>query len=227
MTKFSLLAITLATAIAFLIASAPCRAQAPQDQPQDHSCTISGAGSYVAPSGTDGHDFSSGWGVQAGVGFAVTHRAEPGHGAVLYIGTNYMYDRLDATATALDAAKTSDPAHLMNATSAHGSFSALTLDPTLRYSMNIRTSVYALGGFGWFRRGVGFSGANPGSLTDSSGSSLERLASDSGVFDAGAGVNFGLTPRGGVMLYAEVRVYRGLAVNNATTLVPLSAGIRW
>jgi hypothetical protein len=29
------------------------------------------------------------------------------------------------------------------------------------------------------------------------------------------------------MFYAEARFLRGLAVNNASTLVPLSAGVRW
>jgi hypothetical protein len=136
-----------------------------------------------------------------------------------------MYDRLPATSNALMNAIKGDTA--LTGSSAHGSFDATTLDPTVRYLFNRRTSVYLVGGFGWLRRGVAFKGANPASLTMSNGLTLSRVATDSGVFDFGGGVNFGLTRNGGVMLYAEARVYRGLAVNSGTTLVPLSIGLRW
>jgi hypothetical protein len=29
------------------------------------------------------------------------------------------------------------------------------------------------------------------------------------------------------MVYLEARVYHGLAINNGTTLVPVSVGVRW
>jgi hypothetical protein len=198
-----------------------------QDQPQDHSCTLNVAGAFVSPFGKDGNNFATGWGFQAGGGFAVSRAVEPGHGVDFFITANFMYDRLNATSTALTQAKAADITQLGSATAAHGSFSSLTLDPTVRYPVNLRTSLYLSGGFGWFRRGVGFSGANPATLTQSSGITLDRLAANSGVFDVGGGVNFGLTRKGGVMLYAEARVYRGLAVNSGTTLLPVSVGVRW
>jgi hypothetical protein len=146
----------------------------------------------------------------------------------LYITASFMYDRLAATAPALAQATSGGATNpLSSATSAHGSFYATTFDPTVRYVINRRTSLYLLGGFGWFRRGVDFNGPKPSTLIQSGGSTLEKLSADSGAFDLGGGVNFGLAHNGGLMVYLEVRVYRGLAVNNATTLLPLSVGLRW
>jgi hypothetical protein len=209
---------------ALLLLTIDCHAQ---DPPQDHSCTVNVAGAADIPSGKDGKNFSTGWGFQAGGGFAVTAPLEPRHGINLYITGNFMYGRFNATSDALSQAKAANTMQLGPATSAHGSFSAATLDPAVRYPISIRTSLYLLGGFGWFRRGVGFNGANSSTLTQSSGITLDRLTANSGVFDFGGGVNVGLTRRGGLMLYVEARVYRGVAVNSGTTLLPLSLGVRW
>jgi hypothetical protein len=192
-----------------------------QDQPQDHSCTVNAAGEFVNPFGKDGNNFNSGWGIQAGGGFAVLSPAEPGRGRSLYITANYIYERLNATSMALSAA------NVTSANSAHVGFSAVTLDPTVRFPVNLQVGLYLSGGFGWLRRGVGFNGPNPATLTQSSSPTLEKLAANSGVFDLGGGINFGLSHRGGLMSYAEVRVYRGVAINSGTTLLPLSVGIRW
>lgn len=207
-----------------LFLAVDCDAQEPE---QDHSCTIDAAGAFAIPAGQDGRNFDDGWGFQAGGGFAVSRQAEPDRGNRYYITANFMYEKFRATAATLEAAKNSNPMQLANAVSAHGAFSTVTLDPTVRYAFNRRFSVYGLGGFGWLRRGVGFNGANPATLLQSNGVSLDRLASNSGVFDFGGGVNFGLSKNGGLMLLAEARMYRGLAVNGGTTLVPLSLGIRW
>ena len=153
--------------------------------------------------------------------------AEPGHGNDYFITANFMYEKFSATAAALLTAQKLNPTQLANATSAHGNFSAVTLDPTVRHPFNRRFSLYALGGFGWFRRGVGFNGANPATLIQSNGATLDRLAASSGVFDIGGGANIGLSKNGGIMLFAEARIYRGLAINSGTTLVPLSFGVRW
>jgi len=220
--KRSRYAVAAFTALLFLIAI-DCHAQ---EGHQGHSCTVDAAGSVVFPKGEDGHNFGNGWGLQAGGGFAVT-RVPKSHGASLFITANYMHEQLIATAAALAAAKTANPSQLANATSAHGVFSAVSLDPTVRFALDTRLSFYGSGGFGWFRRSVGFQGANPATLLESSGVSLDRLASNSGAFDLGGGANFGLTKGGGLMLFAEMRVYHGTAINKGTTLVPLSFGIRW
>jgi hypothetical protein len=213
-------------AVAFiLLGTIRCAAQAPAE---DHSCTLNAAGGFAAPFGKDGSNFNTGGiGFQAGGGFAVTPSVKPLKGVVLFLTANYAYDRLQATAAALLEAQKAGPTQLTGATSAHGSFSAVTFDPTLRYPLTRRTSLYLSGGFGWFRREVSFNGANPGALLAPGSVSLDRAATNSGAIDAGGGVNFGLTPRGGVMFYAEARIYRGLAVNSGTTLVPLSFGVRW
>jgi hypothetical protein len=219
--------IAVASAILFLL-TIDCPAQAvPVDKAQDQSCTVNAAGGSVWPSGNDGDNFNLGWGFQAGGGFAVTHPVEPRRGVQLFITANYMYAKLNATNKALAAAIAVDPSQLASAKAAHGSFSAVTLDPSMRYPLSIRTSLYLSGGFGWFRRGIGFSGANPANLLHSAPSSLDRLASNSGVFDLGGGVNRSLTHTGGLMLYGEVRVYHGAAVNSSTTLVPVTVGLRW
>lgn len=205
--------------VAFALVSTQCHAQ---DAPQDHSCSVNVGGAFVTPFGSDGKNFNTGWGFQGGLGFAVTRPVEPRHGVRLYLLFDYMYDRLDATSAALTAAHGA-----ASATAAHGSFSAVTFDPTLRFPVSPRASLYLSGGFGWFRRGVRFNSANPATLTQPAGFTLERLAVNSGAFDAGGGVNFGLTRNGGVMLYAEGRVYRGFAVNGGTTLLPLTFGVRW
>jgi hypothetical protein len=194
---------------------------------QDHSCTVSIGGGGVWPSGKDGNNFNSGWNLQAGGGFAVTKAVKPRHGAQLFITANYMYSRLDATTAALAAAISDNPVQLAKATAAHGSFSAVTVDPTARFPLNRRISVYGSGGFGWFRRSVGFSGANPANLIQPSSATLDRVASNSGAFDVGGGANIGLTKNGGLMFYVEGRLYQGAAINSTTRLFPISGGIRW
>jgi len=215
--------VILTVAVALLAGVVNCCAQAER---QDHSCTLDAAGSFTFPKGPDGGNFGNGWGLMAGGGFAVS-RAPERHGARYYITANYAYEQLKATSAALAVAIKTNPTELMNATSAHGSFSAVTIDPSVRISLNQRISLNGSGGFGWFRRGVNFQGANSASLLQASGNSLDRLGSDSGVFDVGGGVNFGLKKDGGLMLFAEIRAYRGMAVNRETTLWPASLGVRW
>jgi len=215
-------AIVTVVGLLFLLAI-DCRAQ---EQRQDHTCTVGVAGAFALPKGEDGGNFNSGWGLQAGGGFAVLRTAER-RGSSVYITGNFMYEKFGATAAALEVAKNLNPTQLANATSAHGAFTTVTLDPTVRYALNRRFSVYGSGGFGWLRRAVGFNGANPATLLQSSGVTLDRLHSNSGVFDLGGGANFGLRKNGGLMVFTEIRVYRGLAINNGSTLLPLSLGIRW
>lgn len=198
-----------------------------QDKFPDHSCTVNAGGGVAWPFGDDGKNFNGGWGLQVGGGFAVTHPVEPRHGAQLFLDANFMYARLNATAQALAAAIALDPSQLGTAKSARGSFYAVTVDPTVRFPISRGFGVYASGGFGWFRRSIGFNGANPANLLHASASSLERLSSDSGVFDLGGGMNFSLTHNGGLMVYTKMRVYHGAAVNSSTTLLPLFAGVRW
>lgn len=215
----------LAVAVALLqLTATHCAAQ---EARQDHTCTVDAAGILAIPEGSDGQNFDrAGWGFQAGGGFAVTPPPRLGSGWQWYVTSNYLYDRFKANAHALALAVAANP-QLQNATAAHGDFSSVTLDVNPRLEFRGRYSVYAIGGFGWLRRGVNFNGANPGTLLQSSGPSLDRLSSNSGVFDLGVGINTKPRIFHGLMLFGEVRVYRGLAVNNGSTLVPISLGVRW
>jgi hypothetical protein len=220
--KYLLCAILVLAALPSILAI-DCRAQ----DRLDHSCTVDAAGSFVLPKGDDGRNFDAvGWGVRAGGGFAVW-RSTSHRGLGVYIAANFMYERSKATGEALAQAKTTNSKQLANATSAHGAFTAVTIDPTVRYAFTRRFGVYASGGFGWLRRGIGFNSANPGTLLNPNGASLDRQASNSGVFDFGAGVNFRPRKSHGFAIFAECRVYRGVAINSTSALVPISAGIRW
>lgn len=198
-----------------------------QESVRDHSCTVGAAGIFVTPEGEDRQNFNhGGWGFQAGGGFAITRQAEPNHGHVWYLTFNYLYDKFRVRKSALSEAIAKE-SQLADATSAHGSFSAITFDPTFRWTLNRRTSLYWSGGFGWLHRGIGFNGVStvPPLLPNSS--SLGSVASNSGVFDFGMGINYAPRRFRGVMLFTEGRVYHGTAINSGSTLVPVSVGVRW
>jgi len=197
-----------------------------QEGRQDHTCTVDGSGSFAVAKGQDGHNFESGWGVRTGGGFAFTPIPRR-QGFSGYLTANYMYEQLGATTAALNNAKMLNPTQLSTATSARGSFSAVTIDPIVRFAVSRRLGFYGSGGFGWFRRGVVFNGANPANLIQSSSTSLDRLASNSGAFDLGGGANIGMTRNGGLMIFTEIRLYKGAAINSGTKLLPLSVGVRW
>jgi hypothetical protein len=193
----------------------------------DHSCTLSAAGTFVTPEGEDRQNFNhGGWGFQAGGGFRVTHKSEQREGHAWYLTGNYQFAKFRARAAALAAAISQDPA-LAAAKSAHGEFSAITIDPTFRLRVERHYSLYLGGGFGWLHRGIGFNGANPGPGLLPGGNTLLREASNSGVFDFGVGGNFAPRAFHGVMLFLEARVYHGTAINSGSTLVPISIGVRW
>jgi hypothetical protein len=198
-----------------------------QELLQDHSCTVDAAGIFSIPEGQDRQNFNhGGWGFQGGGGFAVTRQAEPSRGYTWFVTGNYLYNKFRVRSSALAEAVSKEP-ELSGATSAHGSFSAVTLDPTFRVIPNSRYSLYWSGGFGWLGRGIGFNGVSAIPPLLPSGSSLFRVASNSGVFDFGMGINFAPRSFHGVMPFAEARVYHGTAINSGSTLVPISVGVRW
>jgi hypothetical protein len=198
-----------------------------QDAVHDHSCTIDAAGIFATPEGKDRQNFNhGGWGLQAGGGFAIARAAESNHGHTWYITTNYLFDKFRVRKSALDETIAKEP-QLAAATSAHGSFSAVTLDPTFRLILNRHSSLYWSGGFGWLHRGIGFNGLSMAPPLLPGSSSLGGYVSNSGVFDFGMGINFAPTTFHGVMLFTEGRVYHGTAINSGSTLVPISIGVRW
>lgn len=224
------------TGAMLIITVVACRAQRVSEETgQDHWYTVSFAGGATWPSGKEGDNFNRGWGLQAGGGFLFADQRrvdDPGRKVLLGFTANYMYARLDATSKALGQITGGTTAPFPNAVSAHGSFSAVTIDLTARnlvhfHALGARGNVYASGGFGWLHRGVGITGPNTPTLLQPAAATLGTATSDSGVFDVGAGVN--VSPRflRGLMVYVEGRVYKGAAINSSTTLVPLSFGVRW
>ena len=215
--------VVIAGAVQLLLMATCCLAQ---ELPHDRSCTVDAAGIFATPEGQDRDNFNrGGWGFQGGGGFAITRQAEPNRGVRWYLTGNYLYDKFRVRKSALAGAIAQEP-QITGAVSAHGSFSAITFDPTLRYTRG-RYGFYGVGGFGWLRRGIGFNGANTVPPLFPNGSSLARVSSNSGVFDFGVGFNFAPGWLHGWMLFTEGRVYHGTAINSGSTLVPISLGVRW
>jgi|HubBroStandDraft_2_1064218.scaffolds.fasta_scaffold69539_1 hypothetical protein len=213
-----------AAAVLVLLVAIDCAAQEPV---RDHSCTVSGAGIFAIPEGKDRDNFNhGGWGFQAGGGFALTRQRERDHGHTWYLTANYLYDKFRVRKSALTDAIAKE-SQLAAATSAHGDFSAVTLDPTFRLTLSRHSSLYWSGGFGWLHRGIGFNGVSMVPPLLPSSSSLGRFASNSGVFDFGMGLNYAPTSFRGVMIFVEPRVYHGTAINSGSSLVPISFGVRW
>jgi hypothetical protein len=69
----------------------------------------------------------------------------------------------------------------------------------------------------WGYYGPGFVAANQ---------VLGSVTRDAGVWDVGAGWNFGL-PRTSLKMYLEARFYDGQTEATHTTIVPITLGIRW
>jgi len=196
---------------------------------QDHSCTLNAGGGWSPAVGKEGSNLNAGWNFQAGGGFALTEAPKPGHEWSFFLTANFMYDDLAVSQSALQTARTLNTTNvgLLAATSGIAKFYTLTLDPTFRFPVGQRANVYVLGGFGFFRRDLQFSGSTTeGSLLQPVSQTVFGSGGNSGGFDAGGGVNFKLANTG-LMVYAEARVVHGLGINTSNTLIPISAGIRW
>jgi hypothetical protein len=189
-----------------------------------------GAG-FAQAAGNERSNLNQGWNFHAGGGFALTPPPAQGHKWSLFLTANFMFDQMGIKQTALQQARVMNPTDigLLEATSGKAKFYSTTLDPTFRIPVRGRFSLYLFAGFGWFRRDLEFTGSSSqGALLQPGSPVVFGNGGNSGAYDAGAGVDVRL-PRalGGLMFYAEARVLHGLAVNNATTLVPISAGLRW
>lgn len=202
-----------------------------QDDFAFHSCTASLGGGWTPRTGTDASSLDAGWNFQAGGGFSAWSHQTPDHRWwAAFITANFTFDRMPVTPAALQQARILNPANigLLQATSARARFFSTTLDPTLRIPITPKVSLYALGGFGWFRRSLEFTGvSSQGALLQPGSPAVFGSGGNSGAYDFGGGIDYRPWKRVGLMFYAEARFLRGLAVNNASTLVPLSAGVRW
>ncbi len=217
------------TILSAVLCLAPdCRAQ---DLTPFHSCTLNAGAAWTQLDGAERQNFYSGWdNFQAGGGFAVAAPSATRSWAA-FITADFLFDQLDVKPSALQQARTLNPTNigLLQATGAHSKFYSTTLDLTFRFPVKSRAAFYAFAGFGWLRRDLVFTGVSgEGALLQPGGPTVFGTGGDSGAFDAGVGVNL-LLPRQakGVMLYLEGRVLHGLAVNDETTILPISFGVRW
>ncbi len=195
-----------------------------------HSCTLNAGGGWTPVAGADAGSLKNGWNFNAGGGFGGP-RPSPGHAWSFFVTANFLFDQLGVSQTALQNARVLNPTNigLLSATSAQAKFYSTTLDPTVRFPAQGRFQGYAFAGFGWMRRSIDFNGTSyQGGLLQPSTPTVFAAAGNSGAYDAGVGANVRLP---GAMnhfgFYAEVRVVHGLAVNRASTLIPVSAGFRW
>ena len=199
------------------------RAQA-QETPNTRPITFGVGGFMRTPSADSGLKW--GWDLLAGGGIAVTswshHRSWR-----LYLGGSFLFEHLGVKPGALNDASSMNSA-LQGAIGARASFYSLTFDPTFRFGGKSRLSGYLLGGAGWLRRSIDFTGATTeGVLIQPTAPSILSPGSSSAAVDAGAGINVRLHGPDSFMLFGEVRYVRGLDINRTTTLVPVSVGFRW
>ena len=213
---------------AILFGPAVCMAQ---DAPKFHSCTFNLGAGPAWPLQTEKDSLDRGWNFNAGLGFALASPQDSQRSWIPFLNANFVFDRLDIGAAALQQAQTLNPTNvaLLGATGGNATFYSVTLDPTFRFSMKNRAELYAFGGFGWFRRKLEFTGPTAeGALLQPGNPAVFGSGGDSGAFDVGAGLNVRLPGHArAFMLYVEGRYIHGLAVNHRTTLAPVSLGFRW
>jgi hypothetical protein len=222
------------------ILSVPSKCEAQNDQPAFHSITLHAGGGVAFLSGTDAHNFDMPRGFQFGGGKALLGQPKQEYDQQsnplplrrwnIFLTGNFIYQQSAINLNAVREAIALNPQNtaLLSATSGTAKFYSTTLDFVPRFEASRRVSVYALGGFGWLRRTLVFEGvSSQGSLLQPSGPTVFAPHRNSGVVDGGAGIDFGVFGRGSIKLFGEVRVLHGLATNSGTTLVPLSAGVRW
>lgn len=205
-----------------MLLAAPFGAAA-QEPPDSLPITI-GVGGMMTPA--IDNSFKGGWDLLAGGGFAVSHRSHHRRWRLFFTG-NFMYEHLGVTNAALGLAKMADTA-LQNATGARARFYSATFDPTFRYALSRRISIYGLGGFGWFQRAIEFTGAaKEGTLLPPGMPSILSPSGNSAAVDAGIGLNYLLRGPGSAIVFVEARYLRGLGINQTTSLAPVSVGFRW
>jgi hypothetical protein len=206
-----------------------------------HSYTFGVAGGIADVAGADGNSLVWGPFLRVGAGFSVWHSKGPEfehgklksvhHRTSLFLVGNFMFDQSGIKASAIQEAILLNPQNiaLLGATSGKAKFYSTTLDVMLRHNLSPSVATYWLAGFGWMRRSLAFNGVSlQGGLIQPTSPAVFGPSGSSGVFDAAGGLDWKICGKGeGLRAFVEVRLLRGLAINSETTLVPLSAGLRW
>ncbi|MGO4885816.1 MAG: hypothetical protein ACLP59_34095 [Bryobacteraceae bacterium] len=204
----------------------PSAATAQQD-PLNLRPIMIGVGGMLTPAIDQG--YRGGWDLLGGGGVAVTRWSHHRRWR-LYATGNFMFAHLGVTNWAINQAKS---ANAMNTAfegvlGAKARFYSATFDPTVRIELPRGFSFYLLGGFGWFKRSVDFTGdANQGILIEPAAPSVLKPSCNSAAVDGGAGLNHLLHGQRSAMVFVEARYLHGLGGNRATSLMPVSVGIRW
>jgi len=199
-----------------------CRGQADsagERQAPDHSCTVHGGYSFVMPAGQDGGNFKNGMGFEAGGGFGWTAWTRQPHQPNTFLMFDYGYSHAEA--------KTNPVTPTTGTATTHGSFGMLSTGLLVRFYEPHSLNFYLGGGFGWFRRNIHEQANGTPTLTNLGAATLYNSTTSSGALDVRGGVNYGLKHAGGLMVFAGVDAYKGLAINHNTILVPITAGVRW
>lgn len=206
-----------------LIFSAGCLAAAAAGQNDEfHRFTAGAGGGFTAVTGRDAGRLDHGGSFLAGAGVNINR----------YFGItgNFMFHQLGITRSELNA---------LNQPDGDARVYSVTVDPTLRLPIGHRLNVYVLAGGGFLRRTVEFTQPTVaqtfvfdpwwgyfGPALVPVNQILGAITNNSGAFDVGGGVNIGL-PRTGLSLFVESRYFHGFTSNSATTLVPVTVGLRW
>jgi len=227
----------VSTVVFVLALSAPSQGQPRDGQAAYHPVTIYGGGGAGVLTGTEANSFHNPWGFQFGGGKAITSRPKQEYDQNsnpvqvrrwnIYLTINFNYQRSSIDSLALQQAILLNPQNtaLLSAKSGKVKFYSTTLDPSYRFQITPRLGWYASGGFGWLRRTLEFDGI--GNLLQPATPSLFAPHGNSGVVDGGTGLDIGVSQGRGLKAYFEFRVLHGLAANSESTLIPLSAGLRW
>ena len=191
-------------------------------QDEEHNWTINVGGGFTTITGSDAGKLDHGGNVQGGAGYFFNR----------YFGVtgDFMFNHLGITGSELAA---------LNEPDGNARAYTLTADPTLRLRLGSRANIYVLAGGGYLRRTVQFTQPTVaqtvvfdpwwgyfGPVLVPVNQVLGTFTSNSGAFDAGAGINI-RPARTGPYLYLEARYMRGFTSNSDTSLVPIVFGVRW
>lgn len=193
-----------------------------QDKETFHHLTLSAAAGLTTITGTDAGKLDHGANVELNGGYFFNH--------YLGITGNFIFSDLGITRRQLD---------ILNQPDGAARVYSVTADPTVRLPIGRGFRAYVLAGGGYLRRTVEFTQPtlvrtfvfDPwwgylGPALVPVDVVLGKVVSNSGAFDAGGGVDIPL-PRTNIKTFVEARYLKGFTSNSSTTIVPITAGIRW
>ncbi len=191
-------------------------------QSEYHKFTFNVGGGYTMAVDNTSNYLDSGGNVEAGAGINLN--------PWLSMNGTFMFNGLGVTRSALDNASMPD---------GNSRVYTFSLEPKVKLPFKHGTSFYVTGGGGWMRRTVEFTQPTvattvifdpwfgyygPGYVA--ANQVLGSVSQDTGMWDAGAGFNFGL-PKTSMRFFLEARFMDGMTDATHTKMVPLSFGIRW